>query len=253
MLLPASYANGFAPRDGRPLYPELWRGCVGAWNPGLGVSGLTLRDQSGFQNNGVLTNGPTWAASQGKYAMSMNIAVANQYVTATGRGTTTAESTLAMWLQLSAYSTYGSIPFHADANYWVQLATNGTMIYTGGPNFTIPSTAWTDGLWRHLAFVVKSDGTKVYINGLQAGSDATKIPGTIDATEIWIGRYRGGDFWSHKGQLDDVMTYRRPLSPQEIRTLATRRGIAYEMAPRRRSSSAVTTNRRRRIIIGGNR
>lgn len=63
MILPGRYANGFAPRDGQPLYPELWKGCVGAWNPGLGVTGLTLRDQSGFGRHGTLTNGPTWGVS----------------------------------------------------------------------------------------------------------------------------------------------------------------------------------------------
>ena len=30
---------------------------------------MTLRDQSVFQNTGTLTNGPTWAASSGWYAM----------------------------------------------------------------------------------------------------------------------------------------------------------------------------------------
>jgi len=56
MILPGTYQNGFAPRDGEPLFPELWDGCVGAWNPGLGPSGLTLRDWSPYKNHGTLTN-----------------------------------------------------------------------------------------------------------------------------------------------------------------------------------------------------
>ena len=75
MILPGSYANGFAPRDGQPLYPELWRGCVGAWNPGLGPTGLTLRDWSGFGNHGTLTNmelDTDWTPSQGKWSLALD-------------------------------------------------------------------------------------------------------------------------------------------------------------------------------------
>jgi hypothetical protein len=56
MILPGTYANGFAPRDGQAIWPELWRGCVGAWNPGLGPTGLRLYDWSPYRNHGTLTN-----------------------------------------------------------------------------------------------------------------------------------------------------------------------------------------------------
>jgi hypothetical protein len=37
-----TYQSGFyAPGRGTAKYPELWRGCVGAWNPGLGNTGLS--------------------------------------------------------------------------------------------------------------------------------------------------------------------------------------------------------------------
>jgi len=50
------------------LYPQLWKGCVGAWCPSLGVTGNTLFDHSGFGNHGTLTNGPMWDVSEGRYA-----------------------------------------------------------------------------------------------------------------------------------------------------------------------------------------
>jgi hypothetical protein len=68
-----SYQSGFyAPGRGVAKHPELWRGCVGAWNPGLGNTGLSLRDWSGGQNNGVLTNGPTWGVSDGRQALTFD-------------------------------------------------------------------------------------------------------------------------------------------------------------------------------------
>jgi hypothetical protein len=38
-----TYQSGFyAPGRGTAKYPELWDGCVGAWNPGLGNTGLSV-------------------------------------------------------------------------------------------------------------------------------------------------------------------------------------------------------------------
>ena len=74
-LINPSYANGFAPRDGPPANPNLWQGLVGLWAPSLGPTGLTLRDQSGFQNDGTLTlMGPatTWVASEKGWAIYHN-------------------------------------------------------------------------------------------------------------------------------------------------------------------------------------
>lgn len=254
MILPGSYANGFAPRDGRPLYPELWRGCVGAWAPCLGPTGLTLRDWSGFGKHGAFTNmvATDWTISGGRHALSTNVAASDQCITAVGSGATISDSTLSMWLRFTAYSVYGNIPFNSGTgtSYYFQIMTSGTAISTDSPSFTIPSTAWTDGAWRHVSFACDTAGTRVYINGVQVASSASKIPGTIDATQILIGRYFAGTSWSHKGQVDDIRTYRRALAAKEIAFLASRRGIAYELAPRRRSSSAVQFNRRRRLLIG---
>lgn len=254
MILPGSYANGFAPRDGQPLYPELWRGCVSAWAPCLGPTGLTLRDWSGFGRHGAFTNmlATDWTVSGGRYALSTNLAASNQCVTVAGGGTSTPENTLAMWLRLTAYNSFGNIPFNSGTgtSYYFQIMASGTSVSTDSPSFTIPSTTWTDGTWRHVAFTVDNAGTKLYINGIQAGSSASKIPGSVDASQILIGKYYAGTSWSHKGQVDDIRTYRRALSAKEIALLASRRGIAYELAQRRRASSGVAFNRRRRLLVG---
>jgi hypothetical protein len=68
-----SYQSGFyAPGRGVAKHPELWRGCVGAWNPGLGNTGLSLRDWSGNGNNGTLTGGPTWGVTDGQQALDFD-------------------------------------------------------------------------------------------------------------------------------------------------------------------------------------
>jgi hypothetical protein len=254
MLLPGSYANGFAPRDGRPLYPELWRGCVGAWNPGLGVSGLTLRDQSGFKNNGTLTNGPTWAVNQGRYAL--NFDGTNDYVQigAIPNFSNIAQPavTCSAWVKFaSGYAALLTSNFTTGVYWYVAIGAlaGGQQVGIGTKYPTYSNAFLTANVWNHVAFTFT--GTTIYFfqNGKASGSFA----GTADpvCTTFQYGGY--GSTESLSGQSDDLRIYNRALSFQEIQLLASRRGIAYEMAPRRRSSAQVTTNRRRRIIIGGNR
>ena len=272
MLLPASYANGFAPRDGSPLYPELWTGCVGAWISGLGPSGLTLRDNSGFKNNGVLTGGPTFAVSGGKYALDFD--GVDDYADLGSRNllTTTDKVTLAWWEYVtSTAGIYQSrFKFSQDGgtrSLLVFRSTNAqyqniSVVGTATDNYTrstdVPTIAAAVGVWIHWCLVQPislSDTThawQFWVNGIKCTTSAGFNAGAFGNSGNRIGLDGLGDDPANC-KMDEILLYRRALSSNEIRLLASRRGIAYEMAPRRRSSSAVTTNRRRRIIIGGNR
>jgi hypothetical protein len=117
-----------------------------------------------------------------------------------------------------------------------------------------PSKTNAAGLY-HVAGIADGVNLRIFVNGRQVNSAASAVlPRAGTSHTLNIGAESPSDVnrqnlgWSH-----DTAVYNRALSAQEIRLLATRRGIAYEMAPRRRSSAQVTTNRRRRIIIGGNR
>jgi len=254
MLLPASYRNGFAPRDGQPLYPSLWKGCCGAWNPGLGPSGLVLRDNSGFKNNGTLTGGPTFVANQGKYAMSFD--GVDDYVPVLNKDICfpKANFTYSFWVNrlggnycLSDYNSAGS-------QSGIAFSFSGLKIQAFWENDGFPMTTSTTDLTSGQFFCVGFtwDGSirRLYINGVQEGTNANAQARPSAAPgKLTIGR--AGDFASYAScQMNDLMVWSRCLSPDEIRTLATRRGIAYEMAPRRRSQAQVTTNRLRRALIG---
>ena len=250
MLLPASYANGFAPRDGSPLYPSLWKGCVGAWNPGLGVSGLTLRDQSGFNRHGTLTGGPTFAANQGKYALSFD--GVDDICSFSALDLRSGNSTYSFWANPSDTSANRGI-LHGAVWYSGIRYNSGVQYYdTNNANIRVTGSS-TLNIWTHVVFTVNNGTLTAYVNGVDTSQSIAAVGLKFDGIG-WD--YLVSDLGSPRvmqGLLDDVRIYNRALSPKEIRTLATRRGIAYEMAPRRRSSAQVTTNRRRRIIIGGNR
>ena len=265
MILSASYLNGFAPRDGQPLYPSLWKGCVGAWNPGLGPSGLVLRDQSGFSRHGTLTNGPTFAADQGRYAM--NFDGTDDYVDV-GSGIDTnniTRMTLSAWVRNNVVAANKGIVgwWNGSNGIFIQsqiVGTDGFLFVSSGTSYGHVDFT-TINTWTHVVQVydgtLTGDGNRLraFINGIQRTIvfDASSVPSSTSSTGNGIiGNVRTlSRYWN--GFIDDVRIYNRALSPNEIRTLANRRGIAYEMAPRRRSSVQVTTNRRRRIIIGGNR
>jgi hypothetical protein len=282
MILPGSYANGFAPRDGQPLYPELWRGCVGAWNPGLGPTGLTLRDWSGYGNHGTLTNmdaGTDWVASQGRYALDFD--GSNDYVlcSSTKAGNVGASNvTFSIWVNTANTSAFrGFINKREGGGSFRQWCFGQGSINTGGGavagkyislfwyiggSLNSPGTVQNfrttsdhiDGKMHHFAGT-RTNGTvpKIYVDGVEVEVTAivdgrTNLNADNDSN-IEIGSLsRGAN--SVQGQVDGVQIYNRALSPHEIRLLATRRGIAYEMAPRRRASSAVQFNRRRRLLLG---
>ena len=253
MILPASYSNGFAPRDGQPLYPELWRNCVSAWNPCLGPSGLTLRDWSGFGNHGTLTNmdaASDWVPSQGRYALDFDgsndrVAVANN----PAFNLTNAVSVSAWIYQTGGVAVSGvivskrsgfnatGIPFEL-----VSQALVASWRVVGNTNFSSANGgSITLGQWMHLCGTWDGATRRTYLNGVQVASAATTGTITNNSTAVSMGTLPSGTdpFF---GNLDDIRVYSRSLSANEVRLLATRRGIAYELAPRRRSRVAVITS-----------
>jgi hypothetical protein len=259
MILPASYQNGFAPRDGQPLYPSLWKGCVGAWNPGLGPTGSVLYDNSANKNNVNFSSGlssTVWQKQSGSSVIDY-VGTTSQTFN-TNRLINNAAVTVSLWISRNGSGgglyamPIGLTSTGQDGWRFWQSSTEGQYYWsinsynTVGHLITLPIL--TDRKFTH--WVGMFDGTKssAYVDGLFIEE---KTPGVSLSWTGATGAIYNRSGWSaFSGSLTDVQIYNRALSPDEIRTLATRRGIAYEMAPRRRSSVQVTTNRLRRALIG---
>ena len=252
MILPASYSNGFAPRDGQPLYPGLWRGCVGAWDPGLGPTGLTLRDCSGFGRHGTMTNmdaAGDWVVSGGRYALEFD--ATNDHVTGLSPQNLALALSWSVWFR--PVSGFNQLIGQGDGNgtglyFSADTATGAYWYPVLGPLGTLRL-----GVWQHLCGTFDGLTAILYLNGRQIG--ATGSWGRSNSsTSLEIGRVNFGGTFYYDGngrQIGDIRRYNRALSPIEVCLLASRRGIAYELAPRRRSSSAVAAfNRRRRLLLG---
>jgi hypothetical protein len=261
MILPASYANGFAPRDGHPLYPELWRGCVGAWNPGLGPSGVTLRDWSRFGLHATLTNfaltGTTsnWTPAGEKYALDFD--GSNDRIAAPAFGTIGSSLTFSIWHNLTNTTAmlFNFTPTNSIANlFWL----TGTLFLRGGGTTATTYIGTSTGRWMHIAAHITGTAGAIYIDGVQVSTGTVVAIGSA-STGTDIGAYSDfGAGYFLNGKMDDARIYNRILTPTEIKLLASRRGIAYELAPRRRASVAVAAGGfnaawipRRSLVIGG--
>lgn len=260
MILPGSYANGFAPRDGQPLYPELWRNCVGAWAPCLGPTGLTLRDWSGFGSHGVLTDmevGQDWTIASGKYNLNLggdgdyvklaNANVGPLYSVGTGDF---AVAMHASFVSGTYRAMIGNQTGFTNGMLWGRNTTNlgGYLGSSSEMNSGVVIPA--DGTWHHYG--IQRSGTTIsfWMDGKVAPNTFTRSQSMSSAVITTLGTAAGYGTWP--GGVDDVRMYSRPLYSSEWLALASRRGIAYELAPRRRSSVAVAAafNRRRRLLVG---
>lgn len=254
MILPGSYANGFAPRDGQPLYPQLWRGCVGAWAPYLGPTGLSLHDWAAAKNHGTLTNmavGTTWLPSGGRYCLDFDNT--DDYVDCGSSSLFdfTSPFSVSCWFNTNLVSDYQNFATrHSGASGWifgiylsrVFLQCGNTYNTTGGT--PIVST------WNHVCGTFDGATIRCYLNGAAPDSIASSAPPSLSGS-LRIGAYSTTSTAPMNGKLDDVRLYNRALPANAVKLLASRRGIAYELAPRRRSSVQVATfNRRRRLLIG---
>jgi hypothetical protein len=251
------------PLIGEPLYPELWRGFVGAWAPCLGPTGLTLRDWSGFGNHGTLTNGPTFATNAGRYALSLD--GSDDYVSLTSGSVRPANITVAAWIYVTsaagtgkfggvAYSFATTTPSGDD---WSLSEFNGSIrvssaaTYHNGMSGTITRNSWV-----HVAMTRAAGATpKAYIDGSEVS-----LSGGISLGGGWtagaaVGRWFASSAYCLQGAVDDVRIFDRVLTEKQIRMLASRRGISYELAPRRKARLAAFraywATRKAQIIGGG--
>jgi hypothetical protein len=260
MILPASYSNGFAPRDGQPLYPELWKGCVGAWNPGLGPSGVTLRDWSNRRVHGSMLDlvaSAAWQNNGGRY--SVQLAGATQRLDLGDVNAKIAGSPqlgLAFWARRSTTVSAITVSAIAGVSY-VAIApwTDGNVYFQVSPN--TPAFADVTLGWNHWAMTLTNSTLRGYKNGVQVVSSAGPAAVPTLAGSLFAGFYSSSLTYSN-GWIDDIFLSTRAWSASEVALLASRRGVAYELAPRRRSSVAVAGGGfkaawipRRSLIVGG--
>lgn len=273
MIIPGSYSSGFAPRDFRPLYPELWRGCVGAWCPSLGPTGATLRDWSGYGSHGTLTNttlSTAWSIAGGGYVVNLDGSndqiimgdyphlepVKHVSICCWTTPSTASQATDAT-IVAKEYSNPRGAPWvgyklglnaSPNARYKFEFSAGGTIrSVLGGTIIAAGTTVFVVGTYDGI-------NGRIYINGKQETASAFTGDLAYSNGRLMCGTNEtGGDVYA--GSVDDIRVYNRALTPSEITLLyngGRGRGIAYAADMRRRwgmySGSAASGNRRRRLL-----
>ena len=259
-MLRGSYHNGFAPRDGMPLYPSLWRGCVGAWAPCLGPTGTTLRDWSAYKNHGTLTNmdpATDWVVNGASYCLDFDNT--DDYIDC---GTNslfgfTGPFSVSCWFR--TFVVFDYVVFaskHAGATGWIVGCSSSKVFCQINSTFNANGSTPAVNTWTHFAGTYDGVTIRCYMNAGTPDTIASSAP-TANATAMRIGAYSTTATAPMNGQLDDVRLYNRCLNPNEIAILARRRGIAYDLAPMPMPYSEQVDGfqaawaLRQRLILGG--
>lgn len=245
-----SYHNGFARSASESRYPQLWNGCVGAWCPSLGPTGVTLRDWSGRAHHGALTLDSVsndWVLADGGYTIHFNgeyadIGTHADYKFGTG------DFSLAFWgLKISTVSGL-QIAFGKDESGTRQWtcgtgvtdgSTNkfGFQSFVSGGGGLLGTTTITTNIWRHFSVTRSGTTLTVFVNGASEGTTTDSSNYSLDSDLRLGGRKFAGFENGWVGYLDDFRIYRRALTQAEILMLAQRRGISFEPRERRRVRS----------------
>jgi len=148
--------------------------------------------------------------------------------------------TISAWVYTRSNAGYRTILTKrgATTNYELSFMNgDGRLIFYSGGALSLSTSQVSLNTWTHCAAVITgSTGGTYYIAGVNAGS-ATQAVGTPNNTALNIGAVSGAGQYIN-AQLDDIRIYNRALTEQEIRLLASERGIGLKPERQRNRYSA---------------
>lgn len=179
---PATFAQGLARNATQSMYPVLWQGLVAWWDPGMGVQGPQVRDNSGLGNHATMVNITQADWTAGNYNLALSLNGTTQYLAASKqRGLdfgTDKPISIACWVKQAQAGTgfnqnlISSIP----SNGWVFFYTASGFdrlaftITSGSANASYNSPSGStplDDKWHHYVVVCRRSAA------LPAASDTT--------------------------------------------------------------------------------
>ena len=203
-----------------------------------------------------LTAANAWQPVQGSYAIRT---AGGSESLSTGYVMSGAVFSLSLWFRRASAGAFVSVGAHDSTTrrFGLDAYSDGVLyleVADGANSFG--SLTSNDTLLHHL--VMLYDGTQAtnatWLRAYLDGTERSLTYGSTIPATLSIGVSLNLCSFSTRvtsGDVDDVRLYDRTLNATEIRTLSSRRGIAYELAPRRRSSVQVAAfNRRRRLLVG---
>lgn len=145
------------------------------------------------------------------------------------------EGTIVLWINSSDWTRDNAyaLSFFGDSNNLIGVfapSGNNTLFCTrrgaGTTKTFVPTIFSTNNIWYHIALVfsVSGDYFRLYINGVQFGSDLTSIginSGALQASRTVLGAAATPPAQQWSGKIAHVAHWSTPLSESEIVTLST--------------------------------
>lgn len=197
-------------------------------------TGTTWRDLSGNNNNGTLTNGPTFsAANMGSISLD---GADDQIDCGTNSSLNISDNlTLGIWVKFNSLSSEPNLIAKQwcsgnQFSYAWSILSDGRMYYgfdsdgncgsiTG--NYTSTNVVCTTGIWYYLNVVHTSTSINLYSNGVSIPGTLAGSYGTIyiSSVPVRLGVYRNlsGAFAGYlSGNIAQTVMYNRALTAAEI-------------------------------------
>jgi glutamine amidotransferase PdxT len=208
-------------------------------------SGTAAADVSGFNHNGVLTNGPTWVA--GKYGQAVNFDGVNDYVNIASHSdfvlSPTQSYTWSAWVKNNNFNEWGPVWSQTvDGNNFFYFYAHTTTDPDGGPVTNGVSVYWwtnggtnkigahssnnvlTAGQWSYVAITYDASQPQnnrftIYVNGVdvtvRSDISSTGTIAAINTTNIRVGSDQPFNEFIN-ASIDEVRFYKRLLSAAEV-------------------------------------
>ena len=200
-------------------------GLVGEWDFNEG-SGTTAYDSSGFGNDGILlptSSEPAWVEGRldGVTDYALNFDGVNDYVKISHSASLdlTTQITVEAWIKLDVVGgtiiRKGAYPITDPAPTWgfdIQGGKLRAFIYDEDTAYIAAgSTTLVASNWYHVAFTYDGSDVRLYLNGVEDGSQSHS--GDIDSSDspVWISRKDGNDYF--EGIIDEVHIWNQALIP----------------------------------------
>ena len=189
-------------------------------------SGTAWNDISGFQNNGTLTNGPTYSTSGAGSIVFDGVDDIVNFSSLRAYGGTDPHNYTA-WIKFNDGSSYKWILNNGAGSNGTSLIIYGSKLgffYNGGAAVVQANTTLSTGTWYHLSVSYLGETTvKMYVNGALDATKNTLSPTAGVGTSTWsatnqnprLGAWFNGSF-PFNGSIATTQIYNRALSDAEV-------------------------------------
>ncbi|WP_340536699.1 LamG-like jellyroll fold domain-containing protein [Nocardioides sp. GXZ039] len=200
------------------------------WRLGEAPGATSVADASGNLNPGVFPGGGVTLGAPGALAGTTDTAAVFNGASGTIGSTQTTSNPRAyseeLWFKTTTTQGgkligFGDRQSGTSSNYdrHVYMEDSGQLtfgVYTGTTNTTTTADAYNDGQWHHVVATQGADGMRLYVDGIQVGSNPQTA--AQDYTGYW--RVGGDSPWNGRtyfqGTIDEVAVYPKALSAATV-------------------------------------